>query len=245
MAKANALNTSLSNCTGLPLATGVSGDIPLTSLASGTNASSSTYYSSEGWLPPPVINPGAQDSLAYYATSSNALSPFTNVANCVFIGGTTPSWVPMTDGQVLLAAASGVRWAAVNITATNGIQVLNGSNSVQISYVMPLNDVTGSSATMSIMNGYLANNSTLVTLTLPASAIIGSTLVITGKNTGGWTIAQNAGQTIIVGSVSSTVGVTGSVSSASPTDSMELICLVANTTWAVAGAPQSSGLIIV
>ncbi|WAC73808.1 hypothetical protein OU995_03460 [Roseateles sp. SL47] len=57
-------------------------------------------------------------------------------------------------------------------------------------------NVTGGSVQAASNTGYLANASTLVTITLPASPAIGDWIKITGVGTGGWTVAQNAGQRI-------------------------------------------------
>ncbi len=92
---------------------------------------------------------------------------------------------------------------------------------------------------------YFANSSLLLTFTLPATAPQGYQFKIVGVGTGGWTIAQNAGQNILLGNRSSTVGAGGSVSSNQYTDTIDLVCTVANTTWQLANAPQSLGLTIV
>ena len=47
--------------------------------------------------------------------------------------------------------------------------------------------------------GYLADSSSLVTLTLPATPALGDITRVTGVGNGGWTIAQNAGQAIHLG----------------------------------------------
>ena len=107
------------------------------------------------------------------------------------------------------------------------------------------NEVTVTTQTMSVNNGYIANNAGLVTLTLPATSAIGSVIYINGKGAGGWSIAQNASQLIHIGSSVSTTGVGGSVASTNRYDSMCLVCITANTEWAIQGAPQSSGLTIV
>lgn len=94
------------------------------------------------------------------------------------------------------------------------------------------NDVTTPTASMDAYNGYVAHDgATLVTLTLPLTAAFGSTIQVQGLDTGLWTIAQNADQTIVFNQVSSTTGVTGSVSSTSQYDSITLLCVVADTTW--------------
>jgi len=106
-------------------------------------------------------------------------------------------------------------------------------------------DVTAVSQQMAVNNGYITNNGALVTLTLPATSVVGDTLAIVGLGAGGWLIAQNAGQIIHIGSVASTTGVGGSVASTNRYDSLRLVCVVASTEWSLVGAPQSAGLTIV
>jgi hypothetical protein len=94
-------------------------------------------------------------------------------------------------------------------------------------------EVTGTSASMSGGNGYIANNAGLVTLTLPATASVGAVVSVVGKGTGGWQIAQNAGGIIHFGNQNSTTGVGGYIASTATYDSVELICVVANNEWVV------------
>lgn len=108
---------------------------------------------------------------------------------------------------------------------------------------MTWNNVTATTQAMAVNNGYIANHATLlVTLTLPATAAIGDVIEIQGSGIGGWSIAQNAGQQILIGSLISTVGVTGSVSSYIRTNAIRLICTVANTTFV---ADSASSLTVV
>jgi hypothetical protein len=93
--------------------------------------------------------------------------------------------------------------------------------------------------------GYVPDNVALCTLTLPATAAFGTAITIVGLGSGGWKIAQNASQIIHVGSSATTTGVGGSLASTNRYDSIDLVCVVANTTWVAWGAPQSSGLTIV
>lgn len=94
-------------------------------------------------------------------------------------------------------------------------------------------EVTGTSQAMSVNSGYIANNAGLVTLTLPATANVGDTLIVQGKGAGGWRIAQNAGQTIHFGTSDTTTGAAGYLESTNRYDSIELICITADTEFAV------------
>lgn len=158
-----------------------------------------------------------------------------------------PAWSgAMTNGQILIGS-TGATPVAATITGTAGVSVTNGAGSITISGSgsgIGWNNVTGTSASMAADSGYVANNAGLVTLTLPATAAFGTALSVVGLGAGGWTIAQNVGQSIIIGNVTSTVGVGGSVASSNQYDSLNLICVVANTTWAATGGPQGALTIV-
>jgi len=104
-------------------------------------------------------------------------------------------------------------------------------------------DQTSTTVTMVVNTNYVADNASLVTLTLPATAALGSTFIVIGKGAGGWTIAQATGQTIHVGSTATTAGVGGSVSSSNQYDCITLVCVTANTTF-VAYALQGNLTIV-
>lgn len=93
--------------------------------------------------------------------------------------------------------------------------------------------VTGTSQSATTNNVYVTNNASLVTVTLPTTAGVGDILNIIGLGAGGWKIAQNVGQNIIAGGVYSTTGTSGYISSNNQYDCVYMVCLVANTTWAV------------
>ncbi len=132
--------------------------------------------------------------------SGGAVSPTANNINIVGSGGVTVVGNPGTSTLTVTVSGSGISW----------------------------NEVTGTSANMAINNGYVANNAGLVTLTLPATAAFGSIIQVVGKGTGLWSIAQNAGQSINFGVLTSTVGVGGSVSAILQYDCVELLCTTAN-----------------
>lgn len=92
-------------------------------------------------------------------------------------------------------------------------------------------DVTGTTQAMAVNTGYIADNVALVTMTLPATAAQGTVLSVAGNGAGGWRIAQNALQSVKIGNQQTTVGVGGSLSSTNANDQLQLLCVVANTTW--------------
>jgi hypothetical protein len=104
------------------------------------------------------------------------------------------------------------------------------------------NDVTGTSASMAVNNGYVADNAALVTLTLPSTAAFGSLIEVTGgvSGTGLWKIAQNSGQTIHFGNVATTTGVGGYLQATAQYDSVRLLCNKANTDWVVLPGTQGN-----
>jgi hypothetical protein len=94
------------------------------------------------------------------------------------------------------------------------------------------NNVTGSSQTMAVNNGYIDNGSGTPTVyTLPATAAVGSQLAVQGSASGLWRISQNAGQQIIFNGGSTTAGTGGYVLATSQYDSLYLLCIVADTTF--------------
>ena len=87
--------------------------------------------------------------------------------------------------------------------------------------------------TAAINTGYIVNKGTLLTLTLPTTAAVGSVIRVSGMNAGLWKIAQNASEIIHFGKTDTTTGVGGYISSTLARDGVELVCVVANNEWNV------------
>lgn len=119
------------------------------------------------------------------------------------------------------------------LTAGTGISITPGANTITIASTggMTWSEVTGTSQSMAVNHGYILNNVALVTATLPATAAVGDIVAVVGSGSGGWAIAQNAGQTIHFGNQNTTTGAGGSLASTNRYDSIELICNIANTDW--------------
>ena len=140
-------------------------------------------------------------------------------------------------GQLLIGTTASDPTAAT-LTQGTGVTITSATGSITIAATagaMAWVDVTGTTQAMAIDTGYLANNAGLVTLTLPATAVQFSVMKVDGVGAGGWKIAQNANQKIIMLGVSSTVGVTGFISSTNANDSVTLRAVVggASTFWLV------------
>jgi hypothetical protein len=84
-----------------------------------------------------------------------------------------------------------------------------------------------------VNNGYFTNKGTLLTLTLPTTASVGSVIRVSGMNAGLWKIAQNASQIIHFGKTDTTTGTGGYLQATLARDSVELVCCVANNEWNV------------
>lgn len=98
---------------------------------------------------------------------------------------------------------------------------------------------TTTSRNLSNNQGVIANNGSLVTLTLPTTAALGTVIRVAGKGSGLWTIAQNASQRIHYGAIDTTIGIGGSLSAGGQFDCVELLCTTANTRWTVLSSQGS------
>ena len=119
--------------------------------------------------------------------------------------------------------------ASVTVNAKGLITaVSNGSGGGGLTWT-----ATTVNATMAVANGYLANKGTLLTLTLPTTSAVGTTVRVAGMNAGLWLIAQGASQYVKFGNQTTTTGAGGSLASVLTYDAVELVCIVADTGWVV------------
>lgn len=160
-------------------------------------------------------------------------------------GASNFNFLSLTNGQLLIGS-TGADPVPATLTAGAGISIVNGAGSISISGTassIGWNVVT-TNQSMAVENGYIANAGGALVFTLPATAAVGTAIACINLNTGGFSIAQNAGQNIQIGSRSTTVGAGGSLASTAQGDSIYLVCAVANTTFITVGGVQGAFTVV-
>lgn len=177
-------------------------------------------------------------STLLYAASSNTVSGLAtaNSASLVTNGSGVPAWQALSAGQILVGT-TGAAPTATAINSGTGILVSNGSGTITVALsgtgpgTLTWNDVAGTSQAAAVNNGYIISNAGLTTVTLPATAAVGSVFAVQGKGAAGWVLQANTGQIIHLGS--SATSSAGSLASTNLWDSVSIVCVTANTTFAV------------
>jgi hypothetical protein len=159
-----------------------------------------------------AVNISSAGIVKYDGAGTFTADTVTNHA--VLIGGSSNAItsLALTNGQLAIGN-TGSDPSAATLTAGTGVSITNGTGSITINALgggLTWTSVTGTTQSMAVNNGYIANNAGLVTATLPATSAVGDTVAITGiNNATGWKIAQNAGNTIFFGTSSTTAGTGG------------------------------------
>ena len=163
--------------------------------------------------------------------------------NRVGINDTTPSMALCVNGGIsgnsMIIAAGATFNSRANFAAgltTANLFVTSGATfgtTINAPNIVSKWSVITADQTAEVNNGYLTNKGTLLTLTLPTTAAVGSMLRVSGMNAGLWKIAQNASQVIHFGKTDTTTGTGGFLLATQARDSVELVCCVANNEWNV------------
>jgi hypothetical protein len=184
-----------------------------------------------------AINLSSAGVITYDGAGTFSASTLTQ--NAVLVGGASNaiSSQVLTDGQLVIGSTGNAPVAA-QLTEGTGIAITSTSGSITISSVgggFDWNIVTAASQTMVAHNAYVANNTGVVTLTLPATSAVGDTIQVAGMNSSGsWKIAQpNPATQIFFGSAQTTLGTGGYLQSTATYDNVTLTCISANATWIV------------
>ena len=156
------------------------------------------------------------------------------------------AWTAEPSNGQLLIGKTGNPPVLATLTQGVGIAITNGAGTITIDAVgggITWNSIPGNTVALVADNGYMLNNAGLTTATLPVTCAEGKVIKISGSGTGLFTIAQNAGQSIKLGNVSSTGGVMGSLTSTDQYDAIELLCIVADTVFATLGSVGNFSLL--
>ena len=190
-----------------------------TTVLGATTAVSATIYG--------LVNAPSGISAAGATFSGNIFAP--NIVNS--FNGSTGA----VQGVSAAVAGTGisVSGATGSVTITNtGVQSFNGLTGAVLADAVPWSVITADQTAV-INKGYFTNKATVLGITLPSTAAIGSVLRVSGMTAGGWKITQNASGVIHFGKTDTTVGTSGYLQSTLARDSVELVCCVANNEWNV------------
>lgn len=177
-----------------------------------------------------------------YSSATNVVDEIATANSAMLV--TNSSGVPamsstMTDGQIVIGSTSGTPTAGT-LTAGAGISITNGAASITVASTasgLTWANISGTTQAAAVNSGYVVGNASQTTITLPATAALGSVVAVQGKGAAGWILAANTGQTINIGQSATTSG--GTVTSAAANDAIEVVCVTANTTWSMRSAVSS------
>lgn len=179
----------------------------------------------QGYVSPSSLGLSTQQTLqqVYNLFQSNVILSNAGDPNGVLAGTTYQLCWDTVDLVLWVCTTSG--------TATTAVwtECISSSSNWVDSIASPVSLVAN-------MNYVTDNGASIVNYTLPVTAAFGSVIQISGKSAGGWAIAQNSGQSINLGSLTTTVGVGGSLAATNQYDYVRLLCVTANTLWNVIGS---------
>jgi len=171
-----------------------------------------------------------------YYNGSGAFSAPTLTNHGVIVGDTAnaiQSVAVMTNGQLLIGS-TGANPVPAALGIGTGLSASGGPGTLTLS-------VSGgglgwqnqtSSITLVVNQGYFVTSGAL-NLLLPAAASQGDQIKVALRGGTSWTITQAAGQSIMFGSSTTSVGAGGSLASTAQGDFVTLRCHTANTGWIV------------
>lgn len=179
----------------------------------------------------------ANEQLIYLLSQEELPLPIQNAINNLLRSGVQFILGSDAPGDTYFRSASGPL-ARLGIGANGKVLGVNSGLPAWIDAPAAINwaEVTGTSQAGAINAGYIANNAALCTISLPATAALGSIIEIVGKGNGGWKLSQAASQQVIFGNIASTSGTGGSLNSTHQRDAIRLVNVVADTAWQVIGS---------
>lgn len=191
---------------------------------------------------------GTTSTNLVFSTSPTLITPALGTPTALVGTNITGTGASFTSGITNALASATTTVNVSSATAPTSGQVLTATSGTAATWQTPSGggitwtEVTGTTQAVAINSGYILNNASLVTATLPTTAAVGTVEYFAGKGAGLYKIAQNASQIIHFGVLNTTTGVGGSIAANQGYDSIQLVCIVANTEWVVI---NSSGTLTV
>ncbi len=187
----------------------------------------------------------AQDTngnVVLFPSGTGTVQVRSRTANTIAVYGTSGSLLEssaLTNGQLLIGSTGNAPVAA-NLTSSGGsVTITNTAGGINLEAAGSTGGttwsvVTATTASITANQGLFCNNTTGVTVTLPASPAVGDTFKIVAMGGSGvsFSIATNTGQSIRIGSQFTSTS-TGQLRSTSLGDSLTIVCSVANTAFIV------------
>ena len=140
---------------------------------------------------------------AVQAVNAQTAASVTGTVPAASVTGTfTSSQIPNLDAAKITSGTVADARLSANVALLNGSPTFAGTVTATTfvgSGAFNWQTVSGTAQQAAANTGYLATNDTAqVTITLPAAPNVGEVVRVSGVGEGGWKVAQNAGQTILV-----------------------------------------------
>jgi hypothetical protein len=162
-----------------------------------------------------------------FVTPTLGAASATSINKVAFTAPLTSATLALADGSSLTTA--GAFASTFTFTNTTSVTFPTSGTLATTTQIFPFSNVSGTTQAAAVNNGYIIGNAGQTTVTLPATAAVGDRVSIVGNGAAGWILTANTGQTIKVGTATTSSG--GTVTSAAQYDQIEVCCTVANTTW--------------